>query len=68
MEAHLRKEEMNLSNCVDCCELDLEYGFTLKQAHSFNHLFRFVNYRTLLYPLRFKGSLRRQLIRKGGKP
>jgi hypothetical protein len=61
---------VKLSSCPDCSELDLEYGFTLKQAHSYNHLFRFASYRAILYPFGLTGKkrIRKQLIRKGRKP
>lgn len=59
---------MKLRDCEECEYAGLEYGFTRKQAHSWNHMYLFGDFRNVIYPLRMKKSVRRkQLLSKGSK-
>lgn len=60
---------MKLRDCEDCELSYLEHGFTRKQAHSWNHMYLFGDFRNCMYPLRMKkGKPRKQLLSKGAKP
>lgn len=59
---------MKLKDCLDCQESYLEHGFTRNEAHSWNHMYSFGDFRNVIYPLRFKKSApRKQLLNNGGK-
>lgn len=57
-----------MSECFDCTNSECELGFSKRQAHSFNHLYAFGDFKNLLFRIGWRGPRHKQLLSKGGKP